>query len=70
VVDQQQMNAAEVVNHNPELTDQILVCQQRINAAEVAYLDLEPIESILQENKDVKDYFPDDSGFTFTTMRE
>jgi hypothetical protein len=49
VVAQQQINPADVSYQEG---------QQRINPAEVTYLDLEPIKRLIQENQDVKDYFP------------
>jgi hypothetical protein len=60
-VAQQQTNPADVSYQEG---------QQRINLAEVTYLDLESIKRLIQENQDVKDYFPsaDSSGTLFQTV--
>lgn len=36
---------------------QDVITQQRINLAEVNYLNLEPIERLLKKNRNVKDHF-------------
>ena len=41
---------------------QSLAAQQRINPAEVSYLNLEAIESLLESNKNVKHFFPQETA--------
>jgi hypothetical protein len=44
---------------------QAVAAQQRINPAEVDYLDLESINNLIQQNEGVKDYYPADPSTLF-----
>jgi hypothetical protein len=65
VVNQLQPNAVDMNNHNLE-QEAPKETQRRTNPAEVSNLNLEPIESLIRDNAEVKDYYPDEDNTYFT----